>query len=132
MRKKNLPASIVDNTSGTTGDHAALVCGDDGNLHIRRFPSAADAAAASCGRELPSPTEIDAVCGKRSGMMRATAFAREMGVHPRTVRRQWARGGLPGCREDGPHLLKVPTHLLRLAHAYGLRGIERMARAGLI
>lgn len=112
--------------------HPAFVRGEDGMLHIRHFSSAADAAAAACGRELPTPAQIEAVSGRRAGWMLSPEFAKHLGVHPVTIRRQWARGGLPGCREDGPRLLRVPTRLLRLAHAYGLRGVERMAKAGLL
>lgn len=35
--------------------HPALVRGDDGNLHVRRFASAADAAGAARGRECAAP-----------------------------------------------------------------------------
>ena len=35
--------------------HPALVRGDDGNLHVRRFASAADATGAARGRECAAP-----------------------------------------------------------------------------
>jgi hypothetical protein len=63
-------------------------------------------------------------------MMRSPQFARRLGVHPRTVRRCFARKGLPGAVEHGPRLLLIPVRLLRLAEAYGLRWVETEARAG--
>lgn len=110
----------------------ALVRNDRGGLEARRFATAADAAAVSCARELPTPDDIHAVTGTRRGEMTSTAFAKALGIHPRTVRRLYARGGLPGAKEHGERILLVPTHLLRLATAYGLRQVERMARAGLL
>lgn len=109
--------------------HSALVRGDDGGLHVRRFASGDDARAASAVRDI-APEDIAAVAGNTRGLVRASVFAQKVGVSPRTVRRMYARGALPGAREDGPRLLKVPAHLLRLAAAYGLRHVERMARAG--
>jgi hypothetical protein len=111
--------------------HSALVRGDDGGLHVRRFASGDAARAASAAREI-TPEDVASIAGPTAGLMRASAFAAKVGVSPRTVRRMYARGALPGAREDGPHLLKVPVHLLRLATVYGLRGVERMAAAGLL
>lgn len=126
--------------------HAALIRGDDGNVHIRRFDTAAQAATASRDREIgtpnierrtpntqvPSAEEVAAVIGKRSGEMRHTEFARELGISPRIVREQYKRGGLPGTKEHSAYILIVPTHLLRLARTYGLRQVERLAKAGMI
>lgn len=81
---------------------------------------------------LPRLDEITAVAGPRKRMMRHTAFARELGIHPRTERRAFNRGALPGAVEHGERILMVPAHLFRLACAYGLRGVERMAKAGLL
>ena len=65
-------------------------------------------------------------------MMRHTDFARGLGISPRTVRDVFKRGGLPGAVEHSAYILMVPTHLFRLAATYGLRHVERMAKAGLI
>jgi hypothetical protein len=81
---------------------------------------------------LPSPHRIAEVGGPTCHDMRHTVMARRLGIHPKTIRRQFARGGLPGAKEHGPRILMVPTSLVRLAETYGLRGVERMARAGLI
>ena len=81
---------------------------------------------------LPSPSRIIAVGGATCHVMRHTAMARRLGIHPKTIRRQFARGCLPGTVEHGPRLLMVPMHLIRLAEKYGLRGVEQMARAGLL
>lgn len=105
---------------------------DDTNLPLRLFAAAARDASANRGREFPSHKEVQLVIGRRSGEMRHTAMARELGVHPRTIRRQFCRGGLPGAKEHGERILVVPTHLFRLAQAYGLRSVERMARAGML
>ena len=64
--------------------------------------------------------------------MRHSAFAARLGIHPRTIRRQFQRGGLPGAVEHGERILLIPAHLVRLAETYGLRGVERLALAGLI
>lgn len=82
--------------------------------------------------ELPPPSEIDAVAGPRQRMMRSTEFARGLSISPRTVRRAYARGALPGAIEHSAHILMIPTHLFRLAATYGLRHVERMAKAGLL
>lgn len=112
-------------------NHAALVRGDDGNLHVRQFPTAADASAASQHRELNPPRlDVLMIAGKRSGSIRSPEFARRLGVHPRTIRRCFERGGLPGAKEHGQRILEIPLRLLRLAEAYGLRGVERMAKQG--
>lgn len=81
---------------------------------------------------LPRTSDIDAIAGPRLRLMRSTEFARKLGISGRTVRRAYARGSLPGAVEHGPRLLMVPTHLLRLATAYGLRGVENMVKAGLL
>ena len=59
-------------------------------------------------------------------------MARQLGIHPKTIRRQYLRGGLPGAKEHGPRILMVPISLVRLAKIYGLRGVEQMARVGLV
>jgi len=81
---------------------------------------------------LPNPSEVARIAGSEKGEIRHTVLAARLGVHPRTIRRQFARGGLPGAKEHGQRILIVPASLVRLAHAYGLRGVERMAAAGLI
>ena len=140
--------------------HYAFITDDRGIMQMRRFATAADAAAVSATRELPSPTtavrmtdrtrrptaltalvmpgtlpdaaQIEAVAGQRTGDMRHTEFARRIGIAPRTLKRQWLRGGLPGAKQHTKNILVVPVRLLRLAEAYGLRQVERMAQAGLL
>ena len=123
--------------------HRALVRDDRGNIQIRSFRTAAEAAAVSCDRELsttpallapalPAPAQIAAVMARRGGDIRHTEFARRLGIHPRTVKRQWLRGGLPGAKQHSERILVVPVHLLRLAEAFGLRQVEQMAKAGTI
>lgn len=82
--------------------------------------------------DLPAVSELERVAGPAQGEMRHTAMAAKLGVHPRTLRRQFLRGGLPGAKEHGERILVVPTRLFRLAQAYGLRGVERMATSGLL
>lgn len=78
----------------------------------------------------PSRAEVLAVAGKVNGTVRSTVMAERLGVHARTIRRCFQRGGLPGAKEHGERILEVPTRLLRLAEAYGLRRVEIMARNG--
>lgn len=83
--------------------------------------------------ELPPQAEVDTVSGpRRRPMMRHTNFARELGISPRIVRDVFNRGGLPGAVEHSAYILMVPTFLFRLASTYGLRHVERMARAGML
>lgn len=116
--------------------HGALVRGDDGNLHLRRFATAEQAAEASRHLQDPMPVpsldEVELVMGKRRGTMRSTEMARRLQVHPRTIRRAYENGWLPGAKEHGPRILEVPVHLYRLAEAYGLRGLERMVKARMV
>lgn len=128
--------------------HRALFRDDRGNLQIRSFATAAEAAAVSCDRELPAtvppparttptpgtpaPALIAAVMARRGGEIRHTEFARRLGIHPRTVKRLWLRGGLPGAKQHSERILVVPVHLLRLAETFGLRQVEVMAKAGTI
>lgn len=83
-------------------------------------------------RDLPSADEIALVGLPGRRMMRSSAFAKALGISPRTVRRAFARGALPGALEHGKHTLIVPVHLLRLASTYGLRRVEFMAQAGML
>lgn len=135
--------------------HRALFRDDRGNLQIRSFATAAEAAAASSeSRELvipppvprtinalavmtaptlpPNPAQLEAILLRKGGNIKHSDFARRLGIHPRTVKRQWLRGGLPGAVQHSTHILMVPAHLLRVAQAYGLAQVERMAKAGLL
>ena len=51
------PALPADGRCAMSSEHRhpALVRGDDGNLHVRRFASACDAVAAARGRECAAP-----------------------------------------------------------------------------
>jgi hypothetical protein len=88
--------------------------------------------ARSMTRKATTPTRADvlAVAGKARGMVRSTVMAERLGVHARTIRRCFQRGGLPGAKEHGERILEIPAQLLRLAEAYGLRTVEAMAKAG--
>ena len=122
--------------------HSALFRDSLGGITIRHFPSAEDASHAAQGRELapapswppmPAQQQVDTVIGqKRNTTIKAPAFAAALGVHTRTVRRAFLKGSLPGAVEHGERILVIPSHLLRLAQAYGLRGLERLAKAGRI
>ena len=105
-----------------TSRYAALMRGDDGNLHIRRYRSAQEAAAVAALRELPEARE------DLKGI-KSHAFARQLGVHPKTIRRMWSRGDLPGILH-GPRTLLIPRLICRLARTYGLIGVARMIRQG--
>lgn len=112
--------------------HSALVRGEDGNLHIRRFSSAKDAMVANRERDLPAPDQVAVVMGRQGGRIRHTVFARKLGLTPRQIRNAYKDGGLPGAIEQTERILEVPVHLVRLAEAYGLKQVVRMAKAGLI
>jgi hypothetical protein len=123
--------------------HYAIIRDDRGALQVRRFATAADAAAVSCERELPAPAplprtqlpaplDIAAIAGRDASTMRHSEFARRLGIHPDTVRRAWKAGGLPGAIEQTQRTLLVPCRLLRLAKAYGFMPVTRMGRAGLL
>jgi hypothetical protein len=64
--------------------------------------------------------------------IRSTEMARLLGVHPRTIRRAYKRGALPGAKEHGPRILMIPHRLVIMACTYGLRVVEYRARAGMI
>lgn len=113
--------------------HAALVRGDDGNLHMRRFDSGAAAAMAAGAREIvPPTTEIEMVMGRKGHFLSPRQFAEKLGISSRTVRRAFNEGGLPGAKEHGPKTLRIPSATLRLAEAYGLQRVVRWAKAGVI
>lgn len=131
--EKNFAGAVGESTSEATGKFSAFVRGDDGNLHIRHFDTAAEAAAVNSRHEdLPSVEQIQIVCGRRGGFIKSTVLARKIGVSGRTIRRAFDRGDLPGAKEHGERILLVPEHVHRLIIAYGLRGVGRMAKAGLI
>jgi hypothetical protein len=90
----------------------AIVRGDDDALHIREFESAAQAARAACERELQQPNAT------LTGISTAD-LAREFGLHPKTVRRAWARGELPGIEHSRNRVL-IPRPIANLARRYGM------------
>lgn len=112
--------------------HSAFVRGDDGNLHMRSFDAAGDATAASFERELPEPGQVRVVMGRQGGKIRHTVFARKLGLTTRQVRHAFNEGALPGAVAHSDRIIVVPVHLLRLAEAYGLKQVRRMAKAGLL
>lgn len=102
----------------------ALVRGDDDNLHIRHFHTAASAAAiASAQRDLAMPPDA------RSAGIRSADLARELGVSSVTIRRAWKAGELP-AKEHGERTLIIPHKIARLVRTFGLLGVRRMMRAG--
>jgi hypothetical protein len=58
-------------------------------------------------------------------------LARELGLHPKTIRRRWKQGDLPGI-EHGERTLVIPHHACRLVRTYGLLGYARMRQAGMV
>lgn len=84
--------------------------------------------------ERPFPSREDALraMGQRGGEMRHTAVAKRLGVSTRILRASYRRGGLPGAKEHSPYILMIPVKLVRLAEAYGLSVVERMAKAGML
>jgi len=81
---------------------------------------------------MPTHADVTAVMTGSRGYIRSPEMARRLGVSTRTMRRAFARGELPGAVEHGQRILMVPRHLLRLAEAYGLRGLARIIKAGLL
>ena len=113
--------------------HSALFRDSLGGITIRHFPRADDASQAAQERELPAAHEVEQVAGtRRKATLRSPEFARALGVSTRTVRRAFLDGDLPGAVEHGERHLVVPAYLLRIAQAYGLRGLRRLAKAGRI
>lgn len=119
--KKNFELPIRENRTLASGNHSALVRGDDGNLHIRHFPTAADAARVAAEREIAGRSI--------KGGLLSFKLARDLGVHPKTIRRRWERGELPGV-EHGERTLVIPHEACRLVKIYGLVGYARMRAAG--
>lgn len=114
-----------------TPRHTALVRGDDGALHVRRFATARGAAfIASQQRDLEPPRPVVMTMRRRAAEMRHTEFAAELGISQRIVRAAFKRGELPGAKEHSAYILMVPTELLRLAKVWGLRHVGRLAKAG--
>lgn len=111
---------------------AALFRNDRGGLEIRHYATPAQAAAVAAGRELPQQETVQEIAGHAKGRISHFVFARKLGIPPKIVRSQFKRGGLPGAVQHSSHWIMVPTSLLRLAEAYGLKQVERMAAAGLI
>lgn len=100
----------------------ALVRGDDDNLHIRHFHTAASAAAiAAAQRDLAMPPDA------RSAGIRSADLARELGVSSVTIRRAWKAGELP-AKEHGERTLIIPHRIARLVRTFGLLGVRRMMR----
>lgn len=78
-------------------EHAALVRGDDGALHIRRFSTAGDASLASQARDLTLITPaVKMSCRLGGKEWRLAAAAREIGVSSTVVTH-----AEPGSRTHG-------------------------------
>jgi hypothetical protein len=114
--------------------HAALVRDDRGNLQIRRFDTAADAARVAAGLEhhaklCATPVALDLT---KSPMLDHKTFARRLGIPSQLVRAAFRRGGLPGAVAHSHRLVHVPAILLDHAKIWGLLGLERRVKAGMI
>lgn len=100
--------------------HAALTRNDRGGLELRWFPTATDATEVAKKRELPTPA-------RRPRGLLSTRLAEDLGLHPKTVRRAWLEGKIPGV-ELSPRRLLIPTETCDLIKSYGLGGyIRRIA-----
>lgn len=119
--------------NATEPTRCALVRDDNGGLVVRRFPAEV-AAEHNAARDvtLPDPVQVQSVAGLGRGEIRHSKMAKALGVSTTMIRAQYRRGGLPGAKEHSANILVVPVRLLRLAEAYGLRGVERMAKAGML
>jgi hypothetical protein len=124
--------------------HAALFRDSLGGLTIRHFPSTEDAQKHNAGRELaplagylvagvpmPSAQQVAEISGRGDTKIRSSEFAHRLGIHSQRIRDLHERCPLPGAIEHGPRTLMIPLRHLRLAHSYGLRGLERLIRTGL-
>lgn len=56
-------------------------------------------------------------------------LARRIGVHPKTIRRAWKRGDLPGIAH-GPRCLMIPWNVCKLVTQFGLLRVAGMRRRG--
>lgn len=112
---------------------SALVRDDRGGLQVRRFRTARAATLVAMERELPEPAEVAAIAGRaRGGELSVRQFADQLGVSHDTVRRAVNAGALPGTKEHGPRLVKIPASTLRLAQTYGLRVLAKLQKHGLV
>jgi hypothetical protein len=111
--------------------HPALVRNDNGGLEIRHFENAKDAARAAALLEHPTiKVEI-----ARSGAVRPLhykKFAERIGAPSRVVRAAFKRGALPGAIQHSDRIILVPAALVKPATIYGLMGMERRIKAGLM
>ncbi|PAW75141.1 MAG: hypothetical protein B9S38_02325 [Verrucomicrobiia bacterium Tous-C4TDCM] len=102
-------------------NHAALTRTDTGGLDLRWFPTAAAAAEVAKDREIAPPKPARGILvGK---------LAQELGLHPRTVRRAWQNGQIPGVELSARRLL-IPRDACNLIKTYGLGGYIRRIAAG--
>lgn len=100
---------------------AALVRNDRGGLEVRRFHTSADAASATADREHRTDAMPDG--------LPSHVLAKQLGLHPKTVRRRWQAGEIPGI-EHGPRTLVIPHRACRLIKIHGLLGYARLQQAG--
>lgn len=107
-------------------NHAALVRGDDGSLHVRHFATAQAAQAA----QIPQDFVVDdspRAAGRPRGRVRLSEAAREIGVHPKTFKKY-----LKHIRHEhpSPYVVYIPRSELDLIRIHGLHGLARMRAAG--
>jgi hypothetical protein len=113
-------------------NHPALVRNDKGNLDVRYFDNATDAARAAAHLEAP---EVLVEVQRASGPTRPLhykKFAERIGAPSRVVRAAFKRGALPGAIQHSDRIILVPAALVKPATIYGLMGMERRIKAGLM
>jgi signal peptidase I len=113
----------------TQQEHSALVRGEDGGLHVRRFEKRADAAAAEGSREVSPALATAGKKGWSTGKV-----AKLIGVSQRTIIRRCEDGTIPHTDHGtvGQARRTIASETVRLIRAHGLRGLGRMRQAGLV
>lgn len=105
--------------------YSALTRGDDGNLHVRRFATAAEANAASnASREYYAPAPlVPAPTRARRTEWKLSRVAQELGVSTKTIKKY-----LPYLRyrQPSPNITYVPGEELNLLKIHGLHGVRAM------
>lgn len=104
--------------------YSALTRGDDGNLHVRRFATAAEATAASnAAREYYAPAPVVAPTSKRRTEWKLSRVAQELGVGVKTIKKY-----LPFLRyrKPSPNITYLPGEEVNLLKIHGLHGVRAM------
>jgi hypothetical protein len=111
--------------------HSALVRNDKGGLDVRYFESAKDAARAAAHLELPE-IKVEIARAGQTRPLHYKKFAERIGAPSRVVRAAFKRGALPGAIQHSDRIILVPAALVKPATIYGLMGMERRIKAGLM